>query len=275
MLKKLLKYDFKALFKFWWIAVLINLLLSVFGGFVQLIENYNEMLAQALYDLLGLSLFMVNCSYVALVLVTLVLIFIRFYQNFFTDEGYLTFTLPVSRSQLLNSKVISGIGTLLASVAVCGVNLIIKNTIAWWPELVNGTAFREDSAYIAEEMNTMGAYFWIYSLEALLLVVVLVILAVMILYFCITFGSMIVKKGKLILSIVLCYLITNVISTIGVFSMIFWAFGFNLLFSFEAASDKDPITALILLGLIFYGGMLSGLLYSLIYRMLDKKLNLS
>ena len=113
------------------------------------------------------------------------------------------------------------------------------------------------------------------GIETLVLAALVLLLSVLFLYCCITFGSMIVKKGKLILSIVLCYLITNVISTIGVFSMIFWAFGFNLLFSFEAASDKDHITALILLGLIFYGGMLSGLLYSLIYRMLDKKLNLS
>ena len=270
MLKKLLKYDFKAIFKYWWIAAVINLLLSVYGGFIQLIENYNQVLADTLASLIGLSTFMVNCSYVALLIVTLVLLFIRFYQNFFTDEGYLTFTLPVSRSQLLNSKVIAGMSMLMLSVVVCLVNSAIKNTIAWWPELTAGT-YPEN--YIAQGIENHGRYFWVFEIEGIVLAMVLVVLVVMILYFCITFGSMIVKKGKLLLSIVLCYLISNVISAIGLFSMVFWALGYS--FFLDSTADQSPLTALILLGLIFYGGLLSGLLYSLQYGMLDRRLNLS
>ena len=274
MLKKLLKYDFKAIFKFWWIAVVVNFALSIYGGFLQQIENYNQKLAETLYDLLGLSLFMVNCSYVALIIVTLVLIFIRFFQNFFTDEGYLTFTLPVTRSQLLNSKVIAGVGTLLASVVICLINLAIMNTIAWWPDLVAGD-FQLAIAYITESMSTLGIYFWIYCLEVPLLVVACAVLVVTTLYFCITFGSMIVKKGKLILSIILCYFISNIVVSAGFFGMIYWFLGFSVFATLDTTVDQAPVTALVLLGLIFYGGALSGLLYSLQYGMLDKKLNLS
>ena len=40
---------------------------------------------------------------IASAVVTELLVFVRFYKNFFTDEGYLTFTLPVSRKDLLLS----------------------------------------------------------------------------------------------------------------------------------------------------------------------------
>ena len=274
MLKKLLKYDFKAIFKFWWIAVVVNFALSIVGGFIQQIDNYNEKLAEMLYDLLGLSQFLVNCSYVALIIVTLVLIFIRFYQNFFTDEGYLTFTLPVTRSQLLNSKLIAGVGTLLASVVICVINLAIMNTIGWWPDLVAGD-FQQAIAAITESINTLGIYFWIYCLEVPVLVVACAVLVVTTLYFCITFGSMIVKKGKLIVSIVLCYFISNIVVSAGFFGMIYWFLGFSVFASLGTTTNQPAVTALVLLGLIFYGGALSGLLYSLQYGMLDKKLNLS
>ena len=55
-------------------------------------------------------------------LLTLVLMVYRFYKNLMTDEGYLMFTLPVSRSQLIWSKLLvalvwSVLSTVLAALA--------------------------------------------------------------------------------------------------------------------------------------------------------------
>ena len=273
MLKKLLKYDFRAVLKFWWIAVAANFLLSVTGGFISLIESYDTWLAELVSTMSGFPLFLVNCSYVALFIVALVLLFIRFYQNFFSDEGYLTFTLPVTRSQLLNSKVITGISIMGATLLVCCANLLLMNIITYWPDVVDGTYFHSFMKYIVTGTQTQGVLFWLYMAEALVLVVAVVVLVVLFLYFCITFGSMIVKKGKLIISIILFYGASSIFVSVNMFMLILGAISFNFIF-WETGANIDPTVALFLLGLIFYAGAISGLLYSLQYWMLDKKLNL-
>lgn len=50
---------------------------------------------------------------------------VHFYRSFFTDEGYLTFTLPVKRSSLLASKFISTLVWLMSSLAVTAVSLAV------------------------------------------------------------------------------------------------------------------------------------------------------
>lgn len=273
MLKKLLKYDFRAVLKFWWIAVAMNLLLSVTGGFISLLESYDNWLSDLVSTISGLPLFLVNCSYVALLIVTLVLLFIRFYQNLFSDEGYLTFTLPVTRSQLLNSKFITGISILGATVLICFANLLLMDMIACWPDVRTGTYFHDTVKYFVTGSRNQGIYFWLMLAEALVLLVALVVLVVLFLYFCITFGSMIVKKGKLIISIILFYGVSSAFVSINLFLVFFGALSLNFV-SMDATVNLDPTLSLFLLGLIFYAGAIAGLLYSLQYWMLDKKLNL-
>ena len=116
MLKKLLKYDLRAVFRLWWVMAISSLGLAVIGGIclhtligVGVDERSTIITIVAalgmLATVIGLSAFLV---------VTVILIYVRFYKNFFTDEGYLTFTLPVKRSQLLNSKLIT---TFIATAA--------------------------------------------------------------------------------------------------------------------------------------------------------------
>ena len=46
---------------------------------------------------------------VAGIFIALFIVMQRYYKNFFSDEGYLTFTLPVKTGHLLGSKVISAV----------------------------------------------------------------------------------------------------------------------------------------------------------------------
>ena len=121
MLRKLLKYDLKAIFKFWWI---------VFGGFCDNILNTYEGDAWSVYLMMSMGSLSGTFLNLALPVVTFVLIFIRFYKNFFTDEGYLTFTLPVSRRKLMLSKIISGTTALCSALTVCLSSSILRDIIA-------------------------------------------------------------------------------------------------------------------------------------------------
>ena len=54
----------------------------------------------------------------ACIVMTFVLMLIRFYKNFLTDEGYLMFTLPVTTGQLIWSKLLVAVLWVIVSAAV-------------------------------------------------------------------------------------------------------------------------------------------------------------
>ena len=101
MLKKLLKYDLKAVFKYWWIAAISTLGLSVLGGFAvtvlrDTVSTEPEKKVPIILEILSsIALPLVYLGFIALGILTVIMIFARYYKNFFSDEGYLTFTLPV------------------------------------------------------------------------------------------------------------------------------------------------------------------------------------
>ena len=274
MLRKLLKYDLRSVFRFWWIAVIISVFISLVGGIFSLVDQYQGWLPDLISSMTQWAIFFSYCSYFALMVLTLVLLFIRFFKNFFTDEGYLTFTLPVSRKELLNSKVIAGFLSMTATAAVCGLDLLLMLSIESSADLKNGSILAPILEYVARGVRTRGVFFWIYLAEGVVLALLVLMLMVLFLYFCITFGSMIVKKGKLIASIAIFYGATSLFITISQVLLIFGSFGFMFGSSADILYRKDPLLALFLLGLIFYLSMLCCFFYAMQYRMLEKKLNL-
>ena len=49
MLKKLLKYDFQSVFKYWWIAALVSFVLSIGGGICIKLLGSEKILPEAIY----------------------------------------------------------------------------------------------------------------------------------------------------------------------------------------------------------------------------------
>lgn len=65
--------------------------------------------------------------------ITALLMIYRFYKNYMTDEGYLMFTLPVNRHQLIWSKLLSALlYTAASAVAVTLSILLVLLPIADW-----------------------------------------------------------------------------------------------------------------------------------------------
>lgn len=129
MFRKLLKYDFRSYFKSLlpiWGAIL---LLSVINGFtiprmyLPEVEGLNAFIT----SVLPLMLFVT--SFVIMGVMTLVLILQRFNQGLLGNEGYLMFTLPVSRTQLIGSKLFVSIVAQLISAVVVLLSLFIISLI--------------------------------------------------------------------------------------------------------------------------------------------------
>ena len=131
MLGKLLKQDFRATAR---IMLPLYAAVPVLGLFTNLItrlcENQNGFLIRAIGALVSLVF---SLSLIAAVVTTVVLMILRFYRNLMTDEGYLMFTLPVNRHQLIWSKLLSAlIYTAASAVAVTLSILLVLLPIADW-----------------------------------------------------------------------------------------------------------------------------------------------
>ena len=88
------------------------------GGFAIVVEEEDA----AMSDLaMVLCMVLLSCGIVAIAVCCAAVVFFlvyRFYKRCFTDEGYLTFTLPVSNHQILLSSIVNCIiGTLLVILA--------------------------------------------------------------------------------------------------------------------------------------------------------------
>lgn len=274
MLKKLLKYDLRSVFRFWWIVALISVGMAVLGGFAQSIL-YNNDIPRVINVIASIVVFFSYFCMMGLAVLTQVLLFIRFYRNFFTDEGYLTFTLPVKRETLLNSKVLAGFIAMAAAAAVCALNFSIIFAIPEY-ELIRSEGFFSGFQEVMREIpdHLVGPLI-IMGIEALVLAALVLLLSVLFLYCCITFGSMLVKKGKLFASIGMYYGIGS--SIISAMQLILILSVGSITVWMEPISEwqAPTIVTLILLGGILFLAALCALVYAFTHWMLGRKLNLS
>lgn len=127
MLGKLLKQDFRATAR---IMLPLYAAVPVLGLFTNLItrlcENQNGFLIRTIGALVS---FVFSLSLIAAVVTTVVLMILRFYRNLMTDEGYLMFTLPVSTTELIFSKLIVSIVWFLGTFAVDALGLLLSGTL--------------------------------------------------------------------------------------------------------------------------------------------------
>ena len=158
MLGKLLKYDFRAMWKQFsmiWLAALVIALINRFtlpfnrqGG----LGTENELLA-----VITISVFIgVMC---AMFVVAMVFVLTRFYRGLLGDEGYLMHTLPVKTWQLVFSKLVCAIVVTVVNVLVSFLAMFLMMPINWievfdmelWMSLAQGLLQRPDALlYLGE-----------------------------------------------------------------------------------------------------------------------------
>ena len=113
MLGKLLKYDFKWIYKLIIVFYILAIIFSVIGRALSTIENslVFEVVSQIAF---GTAISMMVSSLIN----TLMRSWVRFIRNVYKDESYLTHTLPVTKQQIFTSKVITGAVAIFTSMVV-------------------------------------------------------------------------------------------------------------------------------------------------------------
>ena len=120
MLKKLLKYDLKDVYKILIIFYALSLFFAVLTRMFLNIDN--SFILQVIGKI---------CSGTTIAMIFNILInnlmrlWVRFKNNFYGDESYLTHTLPVSKKTLYLSKSLASIITLFSSVLVICISLFV------------------------------------------------------------------------------------------------------------------------------------------------------
>ena len=282
MLRKTLKYDLAAVYRIWLILSATVLVLSVVGGLSirDLVMTTDEGNPFMLFSIMGVLVTVFSLSAFALIIQLLVLF--RYYQNFFTDEAYLTFTLPVSRKTLFNSKLINGFIWSILSAAIVYLAIVIM--LALVPVNGNGTgsALVEATDIIIELIRSMFESFsgWaaVYCLLGGIIFLLATVLSTLIIYACITLGCTMVRKYKLLMAIGVYYAVNLVISVFSyvasfVMSLVLIS-GIGLISNYS----EGQIKVLVLFALIAVAAaltVLSVLAYKFSLSRIEKNLNLA
>lgn len=275
MLKKLLRYDFKAVLRYWWIAALTSFGLALLGSACIGLLDFEKDLPELVDVTAGLGIFTVMLGFTAFLVLSSILIFIRFYRNLFTDEGYLTFTLPVKHSQILNSKLImSSIMFILSSIVVF-FDVIIMLCLPFLEDIIASRFWEYIIQFFRDAKAETVLYLNVYFIETILIFIALSIFSVLLLFCCITFASVITKKAKVITAIGIYYGVSSVLS----FAMqIFFIFGFDSLIEWMSAIPEEQAqfaAAQLFFGILVFILIFCMLLYTFEHWLIDRKLNLS
>ncbi len=285
MLGKVLKYDMKFIARFWWIlaASVAGMSLMASAAIRFLITTMSSKAEPSFIEALitVAAIFFVFISFIAIfgsLAVTEVMVFVRFYKNFFTDEGYLTFTLPVSRKTLLLSKTLNALiwfvlhTALLLACAVLIVTLAVPHDML--SMFMSGVWYTLGTVWKA-----LGAWLIVYIFEAIVLFTALALFTLCLIQLCITVGSIIAKKLKVLAAVGIYYVTNMVLSTVGsiAFTILFGggAEGFVYMLSNMSAAKVYLSIALILLVAIVAVLAAVAVVYNMTRYRIERKLNLA
>lgn len=269
MFKKLLKYDFKYSKRFG-IPILIALAVTCLIASIDVVVLNSGAFDDDNFGFLEI-LVTVTLSFSALAAVgaivgTQIIIYENFYKSLLTDEGYLTFTLPVKAKDIIFSKMTNGaIWTLIIGAATF-VGVIIVAVV--------GILTSPPSIY--PDVPIEEAVFSVYDIISTILGIILGIVsyfATQLLYFVVIFcGSSSFSKdkpGKIVLSILVANFALSTLSTIVITAI-------TLLIEEVSGTlvSADVISIIMIsLELLIMAGLGIGMFFLLKHTM-EKKINL-
>ena len=233
MFRKLLKYDMQPIWRIWgWMAAAMVLLSFPCAlGMRLMVSELSSESPRMLLVLPGYLGFLLNYFAVAVFLVaTEVLVFLRFYKHFFSDQGYLTFTLPVSRAKLLLSKTLNAMLWMVFSACVIGVCLF-EYLLIVPPEFI----LFDGLAWFFTSVWESGGFLLLLLAEMVLVFLAGLWLSTSVIQLCITVASILVRKLKLLVAVGIYYVVNVVVST--AFTVLFYV-GI-----FVAVGSADSIVA--------------------------------
>ena len=288
MLKKCLKYDFAALMRTWWILAVSMLGAGVLAGLgfrffsqCMVADNVNEGLA-ILSAFVALGSYFCILAMIMGMTVSFILIFWRIYTHFYTDEGYLTFTLPVKRSTLYLSKVISATVLQAATIGVLMLGILFMVVVV--PPTEGGEFFisMDWLAGIGDFLRMLvdlaGWWLLLWVPVTFAIVILLALFQTGLIYLCITIGAVMAKRHKLVAAIGIYYGVNMAVGIVGEILLLLLASGIAAIIYAAAAAGGAVLGLTVTAILVIFAlalAVLSAILHFMTVNKLEKKLNLA
>ena len=270
MFTKLLKHEWRATQGMLGTLCLICLGASLLGGGTMryLISASYQDAEQNVIVVLNILAMVAAMIVVAVAGVAALFLYIgRFYKSHFTDEGYLTFTLPVNTHQnLLSCMANSAIGMVIIFFIICvslGVWLMIG--FGGIPDFYP-TVWEKLPELWEVVMRVCGQMPWKYVMMFLLNTLAGFVCELVLLMLSVTIGSIIARKHKILAAVGVYYGMNVVISMVS-----------SAAIAVQVVSGGETINAM----LRFFGstGVLMAVIsvagYFLMYYLIDRRLNLN
>lgn len=232
MLGKLFKYEWKG-FRFPMLIMLIVLAsTTVLTCSVILTINpkYDETFTWYSIMALMLSVFLYYFGIIGCSLGVMLIIAIRFYKTCYTDQGYLTHTLPVSTQKILNVKIIASIAAVLLTIlaivgslfiiAQVGINHILTIIIAEDQSYVRDIEearrlfFQEMSAVFSDFEDELGISLGAGIVYMVIYFIIAVIANVVTVLGCVSLGQL-YAKHRIIGAIVAYFAVQFILGQLG------------------------------------------------------------
>lgn len=221
MFAKLLKYEWKAsagLLSILSLALLgVGLLMTVF---LHVITVWEDQIPAELWGpiwvLLGGSILAVFAYLIG----TRLILLIRFYKNKFTDEGYLTFTLPVTSHQILLSSLVNFLLWSVITTVAAGGTILLAVTLGTGRDGI----FHQNAWDLAQLMFVdiwKAELLESYSILNLINAAVSKVSGVVVMVTAVTLGAVMAKKHKLLAAFGFYYAINMLMSILSSMVSIF------------------------------------------------------
>ena len=211
MLGKLIKYDFKYGCRIFAILHIMFLGACLLGRLLYLDKIDFQAPANVLVSTLSIFISVFTLLFSAVSFGVAALLAVRFYKNLFTDEGYLTWTLPATHVQQLWAKIISGSAWYMLNITIAAAGILI---------LLTGPNVKEAYAMVAPEvtdmlgmpLSTAAVYLLVFSLFSTTSSVIMI-------YASIALGQLF-PGHKVLCSIITYFILYAIIQIILVFVML-------------------------------------------------------
>ncbi|MDF9867033.1 magnesium-transporting ATPase (P-type) [Bacilli bacterium PM5-3] len=257
MLKKLLKYDLKSLFKSIIPLFLFSIISLAIFLFTKLFDNYSIFnIISGIFNLLFIV------SLLAILFASFFISIKRFYQNVLKDEGYLTNTLPVKKSSIVLSKLLSSAILMIVSALVCFL-------LTWASDFNN-----YDFSSLFEEIYP-GFYGYTMALIVCAVIFFQTLALISAFYSSLSIGYSFNnhKNKKSILAGIVTYILMQVIT---IASIVLLLYSFDVAVVYTETTDLESIKLAVYILLLAMG---LNIFYTIVNylistKMLDKKLNL-
>lgn len=270
MLGKLIKYDFKALNRYLIVIHAMLLVTAIMGRFlfVKRMMKNPDSLSEAGAVIMAIGIMIYVILFMTALFGTLLMIAIYFYKNIYSDEGYLTHTLPVSKGQLLAAKTITGSVWMFADIVLVTLSVFI---LVLYQPIIQEFKLYKDEMLTAMGFPSSFGYGKIF-LSVILLLVVSAVSNVVMLYVSIAVGQLF-SNHRALGAIVAYFTISMIVSIIsGVigaatgFSVFVGAADEAFMYQFYVRTYLVSMATTLITAVGFYGAT---------YLLMQKKVNLS